>query len=135
MPSFSSQPQWPLTTCCLSIYILDIVRTSSPYISSRASRKRRSPFFAKGPLNHLFVLYVLYLNSFTSSEYYIKYHFASHAIGSIIFYIVYFFENYSYITVTSNFNRIIHIEIQNEQFGAISNYNSTIFINQIYVRS
>lgn len=32
--SFSPQPQWPLTTCCLSIYILDAVRTSSPYVSS-----------------------------------------------------------------------------------------------------
>lgn len=32
--SFSPQPQWPLTTCCLSIYILDVVRTSSSYVSS-----------------------------------------------------------------------------------------------------
>lgn len=48
-PSFSPQPQWPLTTCCLSIYILDVVRTSSPYISSRA--RGRDLFLCKSAVN------------------------------------------------------------------------------------
>jgi len=36
---FSATTMATLTTCCLSIYILDVARTSSPYISSRTSRE------------------------------------------------------------------------------------------------
>lgn len=100
-PSFSPQPQWPLTTCCLSIYILDVVRTSSPYISSRASQKGEVFFYARGPWI-AFASYVLYSRVLSPSEHCMDYHYTSH-------------ETRLYISATIKFDVINISELFNMQ--------------------